>query len=194
MPAAGAANADSAQPREQTRDRAASAAAHRNGHNKGARGMFRIIRYFSIASFVCILVAALALAAFFRHIAIREIVEFGESGNVALAEAALEFRAPRTAGLSRRVRESRARSLVAAAAVAGHGARNRRSDAGEIGGPAQDLQQRRLRRVCHTQGSHRQERSATIPASSAPWKAAWRASWSIAMPSTSSTAPPSRTT
>ncbi len=89
MPAAMATNADPAQPREPVRDRAASAATLRNGHKAGARGMFRIIRYFSIASLVCILVAAVALAAFFRHIAIREIVEFGESGNVALAEAAL---------------------------------------------------------------------------------------------------------
>ncbi len=89
MPAAMATNAEPAQPREQVRDRAASAATLRNGRKAGTRGMFRIIRYFSIASLVCILVAAVALAAFFRHIAIREIVEFGESGNVALAEAAL---------------------------------------------------------------------------------------------------------
>lgn len=51
--------------------------------------MFRIIRYFSIASFVCIVIAATALTAGFRHIAIREIVEIGESSSVALAEAAL---------------------------------------------------------------------------------------------------------
>lgn len=51
--------------------------------------MFRMIRYFSVASFLCIVVAAVALTAYFRHIAIREIVAFGESGNVALAQAAL---------------------------------------------------------------------------------------------------------
>ncbi|MCK7493079.1 MAG: histidine kinase [Comamonadaceae bacterium] len=51
--------------------------------------MFRIIRYFSIASFVCIVIAATALTAGFRYIAIREIVEIGEANGVALAEAAL---------------------------------------------------------------------------------------------------------
>lgn len=66
----------------------ASRPLHR-GRDGRSRSMFRIIRYFSVASFVCIVVAAVALTAYFRHITIRELVEFGESGNVALAEAAL---------------------------------------------------------------------------------------------------------
>lgn len=78
-----------ARTQEQAPEPAAPRASARGGHGTGAHGMFQIIRYFSIASFVCIVVAAVALTAFFRHIAIREIVEFGESGNVALAEAAL---------------------------------------------------------------------------------------------------------
>lgn len=55
----------------------------------GPHEMFRMIRYFSVASFVCIVIAATALTAFFRYVAIREIVEFGESSGVALAQAAL---------------------------------------------------------------------------------------------------------
>jgi signal transduction histidine kinase len=54
-----------------------------------SRGMFRIFRYFSIASLVCIVLAAAALTTHSRFIAIREIVKFGESGNVALAQATL---------------------------------------------------------------------------------------------------------
>lgn len=55
----------------------------------GVRSTFRIIRYFSIAGLVCVVVATIALAVHFRQVAIREIVHLGESGNVALAEAAL---------------------------------------------------------------------------------------------------------
>ena len=55
----------------------------------GVRSTFRIIRYFSAASFVCIVIAALALASHFRQVAIREVTQLGESGNVALAEAVL---------------------------------------------------------------------------------------------------------
>jgi hypothetical protein len=51
------------------------------------RSTFRIIRYFSAASFVCIVFAALALASHFRHVAIREVTQLGELGNVALAQA-----------------------------------------------------------------------------------------------------------
>jgi signal transduction histidine kinase len=51
--------------------------------------MFRIFRYFSIASLFCIVLAAAALTTHSRFIAIREIVKFGESGNVALAQATL---------------------------------------------------------------------------------------------------------
>ncbi len=59
------------------------------GNRAAPQAMFRIIRYFSIASFVCIVIAATALTAGFRYIAIREIVEIGEANGVALAEAAL---------------------------------------------------------------------------------------------------------
>jgi signal transduction histidine kinase len=68
----------------------ASARPLRPAHARASQDMFRIIRYFSIASFVCIVAAAVALTAYFRHITIRELVEFGESGNVALTEAALQ--------------------------------------------------------------------------------------------------------
>lgn len=59
-----------------------------------ARGMFRMFRFFSLASLVCILIAGVALVLFFRHIAVREIVEFGESNNSVLAEAALNAMRP----------------------------------------------------------------------------------------------------
>lgn len=71
------------------REAGAAAQPARRDPRSASRSMFRIIRYFSVASFVCIVVAAVALTAYFRHITIRELVEFGESGNVALAEAAL---------------------------------------------------------------------------------------------------------
>jgi len=54
-----------------------------------SRGMFRIFRFFSIASLFCIVLAAAALTTHSRYVAIREIVKFGESGNVALAQATL---------------------------------------------------------------------------------------------------------
>jgi signal transduction histidine kinase len=52
-------------------------------------GMFRMLRYFSIAGLVAIVLAAVLLAAFYRHVAIQGIVRLGEEGNVALAQTAL---------------------------------------------------------------------------------------------------------
>lgn len=74
---------------ESTVDPAPAGAVLRRRPPLGVRGTFRIIRYFSIASLVCILAATLALAVHFRQVAIREIVQLGESANLALAEAAL---------------------------------------------------------------------------------------------------------
>ncbi len=70
-------------------DSVLSASVPRRRQPLGVRSTFRIIRYFSVASFVCIVIAALALAVYFRHVAIREIAQLGESGNLTLAEAAL---------------------------------------------------------------------------------------------------------
>lgn len=54
-----------------------------------ADAMFRMLRYFSLTSFLCILVASLVLMVFFRQVAIREIVSLGERHNIALGKAAL---------------------------------------------------------------------------------------------------------
>lgn len=70
-------------------DLAARALVLRRRPGTGARSTFRIIRYFSIAGLVCIVVATIALALHFRQVAIREIVQLGEAANVALAETAL---------------------------------------------------------------------------------------------------------
>jgi signal transduction histidine kinase len=75
-------------------DRVRGASVWRRRQPPGVRSTFRIIRYFSVASLVCILIATLALAVHFRQAAIREMVQLGEAANVALAEAALNAMRP----------------------------------------------------------------------------------------------------
>lgn len=90
-----AAEADSPEmPRQIERARGAWSRSRSRGRPPGVRSAFRIIRYFSVASLVCIVIATLALAVHFRHAAIREMVQLGEVANVALAEAALNAMRP----------------------------------------------------------------------------------------------------
>jgi signal transduction histidine kinase len=51
--------------------------------------MFKILRYFSIASFISIALAAALLGLFYREVAITGIVHLGEQSNKALAQTAL---------------------------------------------------------------------------------------------------------
>ena len=46
--------------------------------------MFRLLRYFSLTSFVSILVVAVVLGAFYREIAVRSLIAMGETNNSAL--------------------------------------------------------------------------------------------------------------
>ncbi|MBF0283230.1 MAG: PAS domain S-box protein [Magnetococcales bacterium] len=48
---------------------------------------FRLLRYFSLASFVAMTVAALALGAFFRQVEMNNVLRLGESQNIALTRA-----------------------------------------------------------------------------------------------------------
>ena len=47
--------------------------------------MFRLLRYFSLASLASMVVAAFLLGALYRHVALGNLLEMGERGNVALA-------------------------------------------------------------------------------------------------------------
>ena len=49
--------------------------------------MFRLLRYFSVASLLSIAVAAVLLGAFYRHVALGNLSSMGEQKNVALAHA-----------------------------------------------------------------------------------------------------------
>ena len=49
--------------------------------------MFRLLRYFSLASLVLVLLAALALGALYRHVATDNLLQLGERNNVALSVA-----------------------------------------------------------------------------------------------------------
>jgi signal transduction histidine kinase len=51
--------------------------------------MFRMLRYFSIASLVSILIAAALLTVLYRQVAITDIVRLGEINNIALSQAEL---------------------------------------------------------------------------------------------------------
>ena len=86
-PARGLAGAADPQGAQGQVDRVPGASPLSRRQPPGVRSTFRIIRYFSAASVVCIVVAALALASHFRHVAIREVTQLGELGNVALARA-----------------------------------------------------------------------------------------------------------
>lgn len=48
--------------------------------------MFRLLRYFSIASLITLVLAAVGLGALYRQIATRDLLELGESNNVALTQ------------------------------------------------------------------------------------------------------------
>lgn len=52
--------------------------------------MFNLLRHYAIRSFFGILVAAVLLAAFYRHIEVEEATEFARKSNLALAEAVLD--------------------------------------------------------------------------------------------------------
>lgn len=56
--------------------------------------MFKVFRYYPIASFVSILIAAVLLAVFYRQLAIDVIMNFGEKGNLTLAQTALTLVKP----------------------------------------------------------------------------------------------------
>ena len=51
--------------------------------------MFKLLRFYSIASFVAILVAALAVGLFYRQVAIKGLMDLAERNNVTLARTAL---------------------------------------------------------------------------------------------------------
>ncbi|BCR05651.1 hypothetical protein DESUT3_27200 [Desulfuromonas versatilis] len=59
---------------------------------------FRMVRYFSIASLLCILAAALLLVFIFRKVTIDTIVEVSERGNLPLAQASLNSVRPQLTG------------------------------------------------------------------------------------------------
>jgi signal transduction histidine kinase len=61
-----------------------------NGQPGISRGMFNPLRHFALRSFVSILVAAVLLTAFYRHLEIKETTEFARKSNLALAEALLD--------------------------------------------------------------------------------------------------------
>jgi len=56
--------------------------------------MTNLLRQYAIASFVGVLVAAVLLAGFYRHIEIHETVEFAQKSNLSLAEAVLDSARP----------------------------------------------------------------------------------------------------
>lgn len=58
------------------------------------RHVFRILRFFSVASLLCILLAAILLALFYRHAAVEGIVDFGERSNLLLTQSLLNALEP----------------------------------------------------------------------------------------------------
>jgi len=56
--------------------------------------MFRMLRYFSIASLLSILIAAVALTLLYRKVAMNDIVRLGEINNIALSQAELNSARP----------------------------------------------------------------------------------------------------
>ncbi|BAU50042.1 histidine kinase [Sulfurifustis variabilis] len=71
-----------------------------------------ILRHFSIASLVIIVLAATALALLYRHVAIRGIVQLGERSNAALAQTALNAIQPHLLDYLRPVADVDARDYV----------------------------------------------------------------------------------
>lgn len=51
--------------------------------------MFKLLRFYSIASFVAVLATALLIALFYRQVAIQGIMQLAERSNLALARTAL---------------------------------------------------------------------------------------------------------
>ena len=51
--------------------------------------MFKLLRFYSIASLLAVLATALLIAMFYRHVAIQEITQLAERSNLALARTAL---------------------------------------------------------------------------------------------------------
>ena len=66
-------------------ERAAGARALSGDPPAPARRGFRLLRYFSIASLIAILLATLGLALFFRQTALKQLIQVGEDNNVAVA-------------------------------------------------------------------------------------------------------------
>jgi diguanylate cyclase (GGDEF)-like protein len=60
--------------------------AHRAPPRRAQRG-FKLLRYFSVASLVAIVLAAGGLGFFFRQIALKQLIKVGEDNNVSLARA-----------------------------------------------------------------------------------------------------------
>ena len=55
---------------------------------------FRMLRYFSIMSFLSIVIAALLLILFYREVAIKNIIDLGERSNLILGQTALSTMKP----------------------------------------------------------------------------------------------------
>jgi len=60
----------------------------------GASAMFNLMRHYAITSFAGVLLAALLLTGFYRHIEINETTEFARNSNIQLANAILDLTAP----------------------------------------------------------------------------------------------------
>lgn len=60
----------------------------------GESNIFNLLRHYAIASFISVLVAAVLLAAFYRHLEVQETSEFARKNNLALAEAVLNLVKP----------------------------------------------------------------------------------------------------
>lgn len=56
--------------------------------------MFNLLRHYAIASLVCVVVAAVLLIAFYRHLEIEETIESARKSNLALAESMLDSTNP----------------------------------------------------------------------------------------------------
>ena len=82
-----------------------------------ARG-FRLLRYFSIASLIAILLAVVGLGYFFRETAIKQLVKAGEDNNVGLARAFANTLRPQYLPLIEAARKSNTEQVKAHPALA----------------------------------------------------------------------------